>query len=376
MADSVAKRTIAQPKRLDGSQNPRRRFTSSQRDPLQLPGEKIELPTPPPSPGPPPTINLLTTILPPALMIAVSLIVSLVSGQANWVMIFSAMGMSVGFPVANLVGLSSQKKKYKQSVEDREKSYCQRLKEERHKLDLLVSRQISLLEESYPSLLDLERLVLSGSKLMWAQRPTDDDFLDLRFGLNDGPPSFTIEPLRSYDQTDKLPQLAEKVVQDYQKVKNLPTRLCLSKLGSVAISGRSPHVYGVTRRLMLDLVIHHSPQDVQVAVFGDTREAVENWEWLKWIPHTDSLNTDTRNYRLAFDSLAVDKLLESLMREYNLRRGQPESGSASKGKTGEQPAIVVLLDDSGRVRQHEDICTLAEWGYEARIYLLFVGGRD
>jgi S-DNA-T family DNA segregation ATPase FtsK/SpoIIIE len=221
----------------------------------------------------------------------------------------------------------------------------------------------------------MERIAVLGNKSLWSRLPGDDDFLSLRYGSSDGIPSFAIEPPRYSDPNDKLPVLAMDVAREFQKVSNLPAMLNLGTTGSVAVAGRSESVYGLTRRLILDLIVHHSPEDVNIAVLGDTRTAVENWEWLKWLLHTDALNPEKRQFRLAFDPLNIDKLLEFLMSEYHFRRNQADNYSASK-KVGNQPTIVVLVDDSGQVRQHGDIHTLAKLGHEAKIHLVFVGGRD
>ncbi len=309
-------------------------------------------------------------------MMAGTLISTVFLGGQSLTYMIPMLLMSLGFPAANLISLSTQKKAYKKTLEQRERTYRQRLGQERQRLEGLVQKQRSLLEDSYPALHSLARIALSANKSLWSRRPSDEDFLSLRFGLWEGAPSFTIEPVRYYDPNDTLHLLAADLVKGFQKVANLPALLPLQKYGSIAISGRSAAVYGLSRRLVLDLIIHHSPQDVNVAVLGDTREAVDNWEWLKWIPHTDSLGVEQRLFRLAFDPHKIDKYLEFLMREYHSRRSKADSFSASNTKVTNQAAIVVLLDDSGQARQHGDIRTLAEFGYEAGIYLLFIGGRD
>ncbi len=283
--------------------------------------------------------------------------------------------MSLGFPIANIIGLSSQKKTYKKALEKREQTYRLQLNEERKRLTGLVSKQRSILEDAYPSLQPLERIALSGSKSLWSCLPGDDDFMSMRFGTSDGVPSFSIEEPRFSDTADKLPLLAIEVANEFQVAPRLPAMLNLATTGSVAISGRTGPVYGLARRLILDLIIHHSPEDVNIVVLGDTRTAIENWEWLKWLPHTDALRQDKRLYRLAFDALKIDKILEYLMAEYHVRRSQGDNPSMAKG-VGNQASILVLVDDSGQVRQHADIHTLAKLGHEANIYLVFVGGRD
>jgi DNA segregation ATPase FtsK/SpoIIIE, S-DNA-T family len=376
MPDTPTKKIPANQQGVERSQNPRRRFSPGQRDPLQLPSGKIEIPPPPQHPGPPPTLNLLTTLMPPIVIVGINVVTLLLSKNINPIQLIASLGMAVGFPVATLLSYSSQKNLYKTNLAKREQAYRQRLEEERRKLEGLIQKQRIAMENSYPSLPVLTQNALKLDKSLWSRRPRDDDFLDLRFGLAAGVPSFSIEPLRQFDQNDKLPQLAVELIQGFQQVPNLPALISFSKIGSLALSGKSTSVYGMARHLVLDLVINHSPQDMNLAVLGDTREAVENWEWLKWLPHTDSLGAEQRIFRLAFDSYKIDKYLEFLIREFNTRRNLGDGFSSSKAKTGSQPAIVVLLDDSGKARLHNDIRTLAEWGHEAGIYLIFVGGRD
>jgi S-DNA-T family DNA segregation ATPase FtsK/SpoIIIE len=380
MPDNVAVKTFAQPKGVIGAQSARRRFVPAQREPLHLPEEKVELPSPTQAPPPPPSINLLTSILPPALMLIGTLVAALFSRQNStgpiiMVSAFSMFLMSLGIPVANIISVRSQKKAYLRSLEQRETAYKQKLGEAQKYLDDLAAKQRTELEAIYPDLPALQKIVLTRSKLLWSRRPADDDFLSLRIGYSDGLPSFTVEPPRYYDPNDKLLFLATDILRKFQKIPRLPALLQLGQVGSVAITGRLvSSVYNLTRRLVLDILVHHSPQDVHLAVLGDTREAVNQWEWLKWLPHTDALGTERHLPHLAFDSYKVDKFLEFLVAEYHRRFERADDLASSKKRS--QAAYVVLIDDSGQVRQRGDIPLLAEWGHEANIYLVFVGGRD
>lgn len=374
MAEPVPVKTFAQPKGGGGVYIARRRFVPAQREPLHLPEERIELPSPPQMPPPPPSVNLFTSILPPALMLIGSLVGALINPNSLYAMIPMFL-MSLGFPLANLLGARAQRRAYQKSLLQREETYRQRLTEARKYLGELAARQRAVLEEIYPSLPQLQQIALAHRKLLWARRPSDDDFLALRIGSGEGKPSFTVEAPRYVDPNDRLPALAIEVMQEYQKIPRLPALLHLGNVGSVAVTGRSAaFVYNLARRLALDLVVHHSPQDVHVAVLSDTREGVERWEWLKWLPHTDALGVEKKRSHLAFDSYQIDKFLEFLVMEFHTRRDQ--ATSPLSGRRTPRPAYVVFVDDSGQVRQHSDIPLLAEWGHDVGIFLIFVGGRD
>ncbi len=353
----------------------RRRFTPAQREPLHLPAEKVKLPSPPPAPVPPPSINLLTSILPPALMLIGTLVAALFSGQnpSGLVIMIPMFLMSLGFPVANILSVNGQKRAYRKALAQREETYREQLAQIGTALSNLAFEQQAVLEDAYPPLKTLKKIAQTRGKLLWARRPADDDFLSLRLGSTEGAPSFSIEAPQAVDPNDRLPALALAMVQDFQRIPGLPALLPLGNVGSVAVTGPSTAlVYALTRRPVLDLLVHHSPQDVHLAVLGDTREAVREWEWTKWLPHTDSLGPESRIRYLAFDPHQAEKILEFLVKEFHSRR-ERAAGPSSSTKL---PAYVVLIDDSGRLREHADLPVLAEWGHEVGIYLIFVGGRE
>lgn len=366
---------VNQPKGLGGVFSARRRFIPAQREPLHLPEEKVEIPSPAQLPPPPPSINILTSILPPALMLVGTLIGALTIGTTSLYAMIPMFLMSLGFPVANLLSVGTQKKAYQKTLEQREQAYRQKLSDARKYLGGLAAKQRAMLDEVYPNLPELQKITLTHSKLLWSRRPADDDFLSLRIGSSEGKPSFIIESPRYVDPNDQLLTLAFDIVREYQKIPQLPALLHLGAVGSVAITGRSvSSVYNLARRLVLDILVHHSPQDVHLAVLSDTREGVKQWEWLKWLPHTDSLGVEKKLSHLAFDSYQIDKFLEFLVMEFHARREQ--ATSPVSGRKTSRTAYVVLIDDSGQVRQRGDIPLLAEWGHEVGIFLIFVGGRD
>lgn len=375
MPNASVVKTLAQPRGL-AKQAARRRLVPSQRDPVHLPVEEVELPSPPQSPGPPPAVNLITSVLPPVVILGGTLIFSLIQGGINWMVMGPMLIMSMGFPIANLAGVSFQKKAYKRQLEERKDTYNKQLKGVRNRLDILVTQQRGKLEKAYPNLSELKRIAKEQGRLLWTRRPNDDDFLALRIGAVDGAPSFLIEHPRFLDPNDNLSPLAEKIASSYQSIAKLPWLLPLGEVGSVALTGRSSMaIYSLAYRLVIDLLVHHSPRDVKLAVLGDTRQAVEKWEWLKWLPHTGVLNPSQSIPWMAFETYKINKILEYLNNEFQARRRQVESMSGST-ISRKQTAIVVLLDDSGDIRQRGDIAQLAEWGHEFHIHLVFIGGRD
>ncbi|RPJ27121.1 MAG: hypothetical protein EHM33_09105, partial [Chloroflexi bacterium] len=284
--------------RISEHQRPQRRFIPAARDPWHLPDEKIELPGPaqlPPAPG---ALNLITTILPPVILIGGTLIFSIFAGSINWLLMGPMLIMSLGFPVANMIGLITQKKAYQKALIVRKHAYWDKLEEVQVSIQQLVKNQVKTLQIVYPPAREVVRAALSQAKPLWSRRPSDDDFLAARFGERIGAPSFNIELPRYFDPNDALLSLAQELAGNFTQVRGIPALLEFSRIGSIALTGKvSVSVHGLARRLIVDLIVHHSPKDLQLAVLANSNEAVNRWEWLKWVPHLDAFDGTTKVQR-------------------------------------------------------------------------------
>lgn len=359
----------------------RRQFVIKPREPWELPDQSIEIPAPSRLPASPAPLNLLTMLLPPVLMmVAYGIVIAFMSASGStstaWPFFLVMPLVGLGMPIANYISHKNQTKKYHEALRIREKNYQAELAKTRTKLDALATQQRESLNREYPLLPRLIQtgLGISHQKRLWWRRMADPDFLSLRMGTGNDKASFTVIPPRVIDPEDPLAPLAQEIVQRYREIPDTPLLLAFLKVGSVGLSDRSGEtVYGLARRFMLDIITHHSPQDVQVMVLGDTPQARDRWEWLKWAPHTRAIYQGESNRRLAFDAIDVDKCVEWLMIEFE-NRTRPEPGVRKRNAS--RSAIVVLLDDSGDIRRTDDIRQLAESGRDADIYLMFIGGQN
>ncbi len=364
---------------------PRRSFPIKPREPWEAPERTVEVPGPPRLPNAPAPLNMLSMILPPVMMLIIMGVIMIVmrasaeeSGATSIISpLFLIMPLAgLGMPVAQYFSHKSQTKKYHQALQEREGKYRSILAATRSELDALVKQQQDALNREYPL---LPRLIQTGlgvshQKRLWWRRMADADFLSLRMGTGRSKASFTVTPPRVLDPEDPLAPLGLAVVNEYKEVPDVPLLLDMLKVGSVGLGDKGGDaVYSLARSLMLDVIVHHSPQDVQIVVLADTQQAQDRWEWLKWAPHTRAIYQGESARRLAFNASAIDKSMEWLMGEFeNRTRAEP----GVRKKNASQSAIFVLLDDSGDLRRTDDIRQLAESGLDADIYLMFVGGRN
>lgn len=365
-----------------GDSRPRSHFTPLQRKPWRLPDSTIKIPPPPQAPAEPAPLNLLMSLIPPVIMIGGALVFSLITsqdGSINLAQVIPVAIMSLGFPLANIISVQAQKKKYEQSLQTRERQYADVLKKTASAIESLLDEQVRTLRSAYPDAQKLANLSLrqgDGLWSVWARRREDADFMALRFGETSALRSIKVEAPPAFDTGDRLQSLPATLESQYTHVTGVPALLELNRIGSVAISGGSlSRVHDVARRLVLDAIVHHSPEDVQVFLFAEGRESIARWEWLKWLPHTDSLHKPggRKIPHLAFDRPVMDRVLEWLESEYSDRAQSKKSYSQASGNFA---AILLLLDENSGIRRSDAIRKLAAQGWEQRIYLVFIGGRD
>lgn len=377
MADSV----VRTQKVRDKDALPRRSFAIKPREPLDLPEQTVHIP-PPPSPLPtkPGQLNMISMILPPVIMMAASgVLIAFMTGSgapsSTWVFYLLMPLMGMGMPFASFISHKNQEKKYTEIMQDREREYRKKLRETRYVLDELALQQRQALDRDYPLLPRLTKIVLDKSrqKRLWWRRTADSDFLSLRIGTGFDRPSFSIKPPNTMDLKDPLAAYAQEILEAYEEIPQLPVLLDMKSVGSIGLGDRKGgSAYGYARRLVLDAIVHHSPQDVQVVVLGDVPDARERWEWLKWTPHTRAIHQGETIRRLAFDSEPIDKTIEWLVKQFD-DRTRSDSGIR---RSVDRSSIIVLLDDSGAIRQLSEIGRLADTGREAGIYIVFIGGKD
>ena len=352
---------------------PRKPYVPGVREPIKLPDQTVQLPGPDPLPGPPPVLNWLTAVLPPILIMGSMGVMVLINPSTNaWMMIPSVL-MSLGFPLANVVGLQMQKRNYKKNLVERETRYRRALDQERSRLGSLAQEQRSKMESLYPrtkTALDLALARGSKSRL-WYRRPQDSDFLCLRVGLGSQHALFSATPPNMIDRNDPLIGLPGEVQQEFLEILDLPFAIDLKTIGSLAVVGRdSASASGMLNHLILDLLIHHSPQDVQLLLLTDQDDWNDRWGWMKWAPHTRALSPSDNVRRIAYRMGTVGDALEWLKQTYFKRKTPQASGFSTEG---DNSAVVVIVDDNNKIRQLQTLAPIVKDGFEVGIHLIFLG---
>lgn len=353
----------------------RRRFSVKMREPYYLPQDKVELPAPEQAPQKPAPINLWISLLPPIIALVGSVVSQLVSGQNNFGLVIPMIMMSLGFPLANYLNVKAQQKAYKEKLEERQNKYQKTLEEIQHRLEELTVRQRSILTAEYPAANKTAEIALSRGKneRLWWRSPEDGDFLSVRIGKGTIKSTFEVIPPRYSDANDPLINAISPFVNGYNTITDAPLLVDFKRVGSLVITGREPAKnYALAYRIIVDILTHHSPENVTMMLSADGMSVSNKWDWLKWAPHTKILVPNSREQNIAYTSNDNKTLLKALFDEYRYRKEKSKNFQAMPVHF--LPAIIIVLDDTGGIRQSQEISALASDGHQVGIYLIFIGG--
>ncbi len=355
----------------------RRHFSIKMREPYYLPQEKIELPAPEQAPAKPSPINLWISLLPPLLALVGAVVSQLFSQQKNFGLVIPIVVMSLGFPLANYVSVKAQQKAYIQKLEERGKKYQQDLAEIQRHLEELTAQQRNALNNEYPPIAGVVQIALSRGKneRLWWRRSEDFDFLSLRIGKGTIKSTFEVTPPRFSDAADPLVKSIAPLINGYKSITDAPMLVDLKRAGSLVISGKeTAKTYALAFRILVDILTHHSPENVTLMLSADGVSVARNWEWLKWAPHAKILTPSSREQNIAYTSNDNKTLLKALFDEYRIRKNKIRDYQPTSMQF--LPALIVILDDTGGIRQSPEISALASDGYQVGIYLIFIGSMN
>ncbi|WP_157752108.1 type VII secretion protein EccCb [Actinoplanes derwentensis] len=190
-----------------------------------------------------------------------------------------------------------------------------------------LSRQRTALLWRHPEPAALPSMV--GSSRMWERRTGDEDFAEVRVAVDARKPTVDIAALEPSAIEDLETSTAIAVP-------HLPLSVRLRAFSRVTLRGEREPVTGLTRAMIAQLAVLHSPEELRIAVVAEPGRLAA-WDWVRQLPHT----------RAAAGTLVFETLLDlekTLGRDLSDR---PRYDPAAK--TPESGAHLVVILDGGEV---------------------------
>ena len=314
-----------------------------------------------------PSDELLKLIIPPLMMVGVTVLITLI--QPRGIYILATVGMSITTMIFSIRGFIKNRKKYKADKKERIDLYRLYLKDKVKELTRLEREQKEGMHYHFPTILELTDLVESYNHRIYEKTPLHFDFLYYRLGLGKMPTSYDLK----YDQQersgkkDALEEEGYALYSRHKKIPDMPIPANLSH-GPVGYIGPRNLVLEQLQLLVMQLATFHSYHDVQFITILPEEEK-EQWSWMRWLPHAKLQELNVRGF--VYNQRTRDQVLNSLNQILKLRRSQKEEAS-HKESTLFHPHYVVLVTDEKLILDHVIMEFFTEDPTELGCSLIFV----
>ena len=294
-----------------------------------------------------PSDELLKLIMPPLIMVGVTLLITIF--QPRGLYIIATVSMSVVSVIFSVQGFFKNRKKYKEDKKERVELYHLYLKDKAKDLEQLSRKQREGMFYHFPAIEDLTKMVKRYDSRIYEKTPLHFDFLAYRLGLGKVPTSYELkygQEERS-GKKDALEEEGYALFQAHQKIDNLPIVASLNR-GPVGYVGPRPIVLEQLQLLVAQLAVFHSYHDLTIIPIIPEEEK-ENWDWMRWLPHATLQDMNVRSF--VYNQRTRDQVLNSLNQILKLRKAQKEEEKANDTKIF-HPHYVVLITDETLILDH------------------------
>ncbi|BCJ37073.1 type VII secretion protein EccC [Actinocatenispora thailandica] len=254
--------------------------------PPRVPTEPVTISDPPGQHRPMSTAMSISMIIMPVVSGAGSLLVTLTNRGKPLYAVAGLLFLVASVAVGAIMLISQRSGPRRETREARER-YLDYIEHVRTGARATIGVQRRAGRWSHPDtarLLDIARL----DARRWERRRTDDDFLQLRFGVGDQPLATPLRMASAETPLAAVDPVCQQVAHDlrgrYSVLHDQPVWLGLRELGVLSVVGDRAGARAVAGSLIAQLLTFHSPEDVQLAVVRDERHAPP-WDWAKWAPH-------------------------------------------------------------------------------------------
>ena len=294
-----------------------------------------------------PSDELLKLIMPPLIMVGVTLLITIF--QPRGLYIIATVSMSVVSVIFSVQGFFKNRKKYKEDKKERVELYHLYLKDKAKDLEQLSRKQREGMFYHFPAIAELTKMVKRYDSRIYEKTPLHFDFLAYRLGLGKVPTSYELkygQEERS-GKKDALEEEGYALFQAHQKIDNLPIVASLNR-GPVGYVGPRPIVLEQLQLLVAQLAVFHSYHDLTIIPIIPEEEK-ESWDWMRWLPHATLQDMNVRSF--VYNQRTRDQVLNSLNQILKLRKAQKEEEKANDTKIF-HPHYVVLITDETLILDH------------------------
>lgn len=325
--------------------------------------EKITVKDPPQKEGMSKS-SLVQIIVPPLLMIAVSIFMGIYMKRGLYVI--ASICMSAVTVIFSIQKFFSERKELKKQNEKRKQVYEDYLVRLRKYIRLKRKEEKETLAYQVPDIKKLQKMVTEYDSRLYEISPEDEDFLQAALGFYSGKSQIKVEYNKDELQTeeDELKEEAQQVFLDFETIHGIPVTVNLRK-DHLGLVGEKKNLHNQLEYLLAQLCFFHSYHDLQI-VFISNEAYADKFNYLKWYPHLRirSINVVAG----IFTESIRDQVLGSILQVVKDRRQKLDENN--KG-TGFLPHLLFVIDEPRLIQDHAIMEYLGEQSKELGISIIY-----
>ncbi|MGA2837727.1 MAG: FtsK/SpoIIIE domain-containing protein [Acidimicrobiales bacterium] len=202
--------------------------------------------------------------------------------------------------------------------------------------------EASIRRAEYPAIAEVVEAVERLQPLVWARRPEQERFLEVRLGLGTRPSRSSLLMPNRVARGEYLSQLVA-LRGRFANIDGVPVVADLTST-PLGIAGDDGLAAEVAAAIMMQITALHSPAEVVVASVASPPSASQ-WEWLKWLPHVSSPGSPISGEHLAASPASCLNLV-AMIEELIDQRSANSEGQSSSTDGG---WVVLLVNDDAPV---------------------------
>ncbi len=295
-----------------------------------------------------PTDQLIKAIIPPVIMMAVTIAMAIVQPRGLYVLV--SVATTVVSIIFSISGYIKSRKQYKQDLSDRTRLYNEALKEKATEVYAVNQEQRDGQLYHYPAIQALHRMTAEISPRIYEKNQMQFDFLYYRLGLGEVKASteFTFSKADNVNQKDPLEKQGYDLYQTNLRLENMPIITKLTQ-GPVGYIGPRKLVIEQLQLLVQQLSVFHSYHDLQfISIFPENE--YEEWKWMRWLPHATLQDVNVRGF--VYDQRSRDQVLNSLNQILKNRQNALNEAPNKREGVLFSPHYVILITDEKLVMDH------------------------
>ena len=319
-------------------------FTRSPRLIMHAPDKKVEINNPPAA-ATMPKGSLVQTIIPPVIMLGLTVVMAIIMHRGIYVLMsIASTVMTLIFSVSNFI---NNKKECRKKNQVREERYRQYLLKKRKELNALHQEEKNAWHYNFPDIREIEAMIQGCNSRIYERSAEDDDFLEISLGKCREKAAFSVsyhddELKMEMDELDKKAKLVgEKFA--YIEDKAVTVSLRNAHFGLV---GEREVILEQLKLIVAQLTFQQSYHDLQIILIHN-KKYNEDFHWMRWYPH---LRVKSLNMSGDIDSEQMrDQVLGSMVQILKDRKLKVEESSKQSQFL---PHFVFIIDEPKLIMDH------------------------